>query len=95
MKINDIEKTIAKIVNCGLRNVLTEDDVIELLREVNMLRKAYDLMAEELAVNKHCVMFPNCYIELDEEDCMLKEACHNKEWLKEYYLQKAWEENED
>lgn len=45
--INDIDGTIAKIVNCGLRNVLTEDDVIELLREVDILRKSFDLSCEE------------------------------------------------
>ena len=42
MKINDIDETIAKIVNCGLGNVLTEENVIELLEELKTLRKAYE-----------------------------------------------------
>lgn len=56
MEINDIDGTIAKIVNCGLGNVLTEENVIELLEE---LKNAKSELAEysralALACKKEC-----------------------------------------
>lgn len=57
--------------------------------ELETYKKALDMMSEELAMNKHCKMFPNCYLESDQENCQLIKECHDKEWLKQYYIEKA------
>lgn len=62
--------------------------------ERDLYKKAFELACDELAINKHCKRHPNCYISEDEEDCQLIYECHNSEWLKAYYLEKAGEESE-
>lgn len=61
-------------------------------KQLENYKKALDMMSEELAMNKHCKMFPNCYLESDQENCQLIKECHDKEWLKQYYIEKASEE---
>lgn len=61
----------------------------KLNEELEVYKKALELMAEELASNKHCTCHPYCYIEEDEEDCQLIEECHSSKWLFDYYLQEA------
>ncbi|MCQ2369411.1 MAG: hypothetical protein MJ007_02910 [Paludibacteraceae bacterium] len=63
-----------------------------LKKELQILRKALLMVCEELAIKNHCVHIPNCYSELDQEECQLIKECHDKYWLLNYYLDKAREE---
>lgn len=67
----------------------SSEEVIKLRKELEAYKKALDLMAEELAINKHCIYNPNCHIEALGCNCLLIENCHNKEWIKEFYIKKA------
>lgn len=67
--------------------IVKNDEYFE--KELEVYKKALDLMAEELVINKHCIYNPNCHIEALGCNCLLIENCHNKEWIKEFYIKKA------
>lgn len=50
--------------------------------ELKVLRKAYELMADELSTKNKCA-FQKC------SKCHVNEECHNKNWIMDFYWNKA------
>lgn len=50
--------------------------------ELKVLRKAYELMADELSAKNKCA-FQKC------SNCYVNEECHNKNWIMDFYWEKA------
>lgn len=99
VKINKqlgIRKSTIEFTAKDIRDLLYQlNELKQVKGELDVYKKALELMADELASNKHCTRHPYCYIEEDEEDCQLIEECHNKEWLMDYYLEEARKNDSD